>query len=143
MRGAAGCQTGSWEGGADSAGGRDPLATVRNLLHAWAAVAATEEGIQCPLVHPALRSGGGGGSPRPIACPLRPTLEHELACALEEARRRGGLTARDDGVALARFLLAIMQGLSVVGRLHPDPDHLCTLADEALAALGVAAPEPG
>jgi hypothetical protein len=142
MREAAECQAGGGAGGANQPGGRDPLATVRHLLRAWAAVAATEGGVQCPLVHPVLRSGGGG-PPRPMACPLRPALEHELACALEEARRRGGLTARDDGVALARFLLAVMQGLAVVGRLHPDPDHLRTLADEALASLGVAAPAPG
>jgi hypothetical protein len=125
-------------GGDDGGGYQDPLATVRHLLRAWADVAAAGEGGRCPLVNPVLERGGGNGPPRPLACPLRPALEHELACALEEARRRGGLRARDDGVTLARFLLAVMQGMAVVGSLHPDAGHLRSLADDALAALDLA-----
>lgn len=131
------------DGSSSRVGGADPLAAVRNLLYGWAALAAAGDRGICPLVSPGVGSGGAGTAAEPVTCPLRPAMEYELACALEQARTRGGVAMGEDTAALTRYLIAIMQGMTVIGRVHPDAVHLRGIADEALATVDRTAPVPG
>lgn len=63
-------------------------------------------------------------------------LETALTSALLRARAQGELPAERDPRALARFLLVVMQGMRVLGRVHPHPGRLRDAAAEALTALG-------
>ena len=63
------------------------------------------------------------------------TLETMLTAALTRAQAQGELPADSDPVALARFLLVVLQGLRVFGRAHPNPDRLRDAAERAFAAL--------
>ena len=63
------------------------------------------------------------------------TLEVALTAALTRARAQGELPAGKDPRALARFLLAVLQGLRVLGKGDPDPGRLKDAAEQALAAL--------
>jgi len=62
-------------------------------------------------------------------------LETALTAALTRARAQGELAAGRDPRALARFLLVVLQGMRVLGRVHPNRDRLRDAAEQALAAL--------
>jgi TetR/AcrR family transcriptional repressor of nem operon len=63
------------------------------------------------------------------------TLETMLTAALTRAQAQGELPADKDPVALARFLLVVLQGMRIFGRAHPNPDRLRDAAEQAFAAL--------
>ncbi|MFO7261258.1 MAG: TetR/AcrR family transcriptional regulator [bacterium] len=62
-------------------------------------------------------------------------LEGALADALTRAHEQGELAADKDPVAIARFLLVVLQGLRVVGKAAPDPARLRDAAELALSVL--------
>jgi TetR/AcrR family transcriptional repressor of nem operon len=62
-------------------------------------------------------------------------VEDALYKALLRARRAGEIGERHNLRALARFLLTCAQGLTVVGKVRPDPVLLRQVVDVALAAL--------
>ncbi|HEX2034346.1 MAG TPA: TetR/AcrR family transcriptional regulator [Chloroflexota bacterium] len=63
------------------------------------------------------------------------TLEVALTSAMTRARAQGELGADKDPRALARFLLAVLQGLRVLGKGDPNPERLRDAASQALAVL--------
>jgi TetR/AcrR family transcriptional repressor of nem operon len=63
------------------------------------------------------------------------TLETMLTAALTRAQAQRELPADKDPVALARFLLVVLQGMRIFGRAHPNPDRLRDAAEQAFAAL--------
>ncbi|HLU26310.1 MAG: TetR/AcrR family transcriptional regulator [Actinomycetes bacterium] len=62
-------------------------------------------------------------------------LERALTCALTRARDQGELAADKDPVAIARFLLVVLQGLRVVGKAGPNARSLHDAAALALSIL--------
>lgn len=63
-------------------------------------------------------------------------LETALTSALIRARAQGELPADADPVALARFLLVVLQGLRIMAKGSPDPGRLRDAAAQALRLLG-------
>lgn len=63
------------------------------------------------------------------------TLEVALVVALTRARAGGELPADRDPRALARLLLAVLQGLQVLGKGAARPERLHDAAEQALALL--------
>lgn len=63
------------------------------------------------------------------------TLEVALTLALSRARAQGELAAHRDPRALARLLLAVLQGLRVLGKGPSPAERLRDAATEALAIL--------
>lgn len=59
-----------------------------------------------------------------------------LAAALRRAQAQGEVGDDRDPVALARFLVTLIQGLRVVGKATADLDALRDTVDVALAAVG-------
>ncbi len=62
-------------------------------------------------------------------------VEEAFYRALVRARRAGEIDERHNLRALARFLTACAQGLTVVGKVRPDPVLLRQVVDFTLAAL--------
>jgi TetR/AcrR family transcriptional repressor of nem operon len=62
-------------------------------------------------------------------------VEEAFYKALVRARRAGEIGERHNLRALARFLLTCAQGLTVVGKVCPDPVLLRQVVDVTLAAL--------
>lgn len=63
------------------------------------------------------------------------TLEVALTLALSRARAQGELAARRDPRSLARLLLALLQGLRVLGKGPSSAERIRDAATEALAIL--------
>jgi len=63
-------------------------------------------------------------------------FEDALHDALRRGQERGQLDAAEDPRALARFLVAVVQGMRVVGKAGRDPAHLGDVVEVALRALG-------
>jgi TetR/AcrR family transcriptional repressor of nem operon len=63
------------------------------------------------------------------------SLETGLTSALIRAQARGELAADRDPVALARFLLVMLQGLWVLGRTRPEPGRVRDAVGQALRIL--------
>lgn len=72
----------------------------------------------------ALNAGieGADAEAREIVGSQLARLQMRLTEALRQARTRGELTADSDPVALARFLVTVVNGLRALGRAGPDPD---------------------
>jgi len=62
-------------------------------------------------------------------------LEDDLARRLARAKRRGEIGAHVRPRAMARFLLAVIQGIRVTARVSPERRVLGDIAAEALARL--------
>ncbi|MCP2256796.1 transcriptional regulator, TetR family [Streptoalloteichus tenebrarius] len=63
------------------------------------------------------------------------TLEVALTSALFRARAQGELSADSDPRALARLLLAVLQGIRVLAKGGSSPERLRDAAEQALRAL--------
>jgi len=113
-----------------------PLDAVRTLLHDWADLAADPDRRGCFLVNATLERVPQDRRTAAMVGDFWNALEDELASALERARDDGTLGGEKDVRALAGLLLAVMQGMMVVGKVDPDADHLHRLAGDALTLLG-------
>lgn len=63
-------------------------------------------------------------------------IAEALASQIRMAQGRGEIAAARDPVALARLLMAGMQGLRLVAKTHPDRAVLADIADGLLQAVG-------
>ncbi|MDX6329378.1 MAG: TetR/AcrR family transcriptional regulator, transcriptional repressor for nem operon [Streptomycetaceae bacterium] len=112
------------------------LAAVRELVERCAAeVLADEVRRGCFAVNSAVELG-----------PIDPravrrveagwaSLETGLTSALMRAQAQGELGGERDPVALARFLLVVIQGLRVLGRTRPEPGRVRDAVEQALRIL--------
>jgi TetR/AcrR family transcriptional regulator, transcriptional repressor for nem operon len=62
------------------------------------------------------------------------SLERHLTKALRAAKK-AGVELRGDPTSLARFIVVVIQGLRVVGKVRPDRPTLRTVVDIAVGAL--------
>lgn len=68
-------------------------------------------------------------------------LEEAFQFAFRRAQLNGELTAEADPRSVARFLLAALHGLRVIGKATPEPGLLADIAATTLARLPFADPE--
>lgn len=75
-------------------------------------------------------------------CRRRATFEQALRDRLERARKEGDLTPSIKPGELARFVMAVVQGMAVQASAGATRKDLDTIARFALAGLKAGAPEP-
>lgn len=61
-------------------------------------------------------------------------METGLYQLLQAAQRRGKLSSSADPRALARYFIAVTQGLAVLNKINPDPSVLDDVVDVAMSA---------
>lgn len=113
------------------------LPAVRELVGRFAAEAAGErdgERRGCFVVNTAVELGGADPAAARRVEASWDGLETGLTSALMRAAAQGELGGDRDPVALARFLLVVLQGLRVLGRARPEPERV---RDAVALALGI------
>jgi TetR/AcrR family transcriptional repressor of nem operon len=78
-------------------------------------------------------AGDGPPAARQALASSLQQLERLLASVIKRGQERGEIHNRQEPIALARFLVVIMQGMSASARAGWGQDRLRTVADEALA----------
>jgi TetR/AcrR family transcriptional repressor of nem operon len=112
------------------------LPAIRVLVEAYAQESTQDQRRRgCMLVNAAVELGPRDATVARVVESAWDQLETALTSALTRAQAQGELPAGKDPRALARFLLVVLQGVRVLGRVHPDGDRLHDAADQALAAL--------
>jgi TetR/AcrR family transcriptional regulator, transcriptional repressor for nem operon len=118
----------------------NPLGGIDSLLREWASGMTDEHRRGCFMVNAAVEH-----IPRDqdIAAEISrfwDRLEGALTETLTCARDRGELDERKDPAAAARFLLAVMHGMSVTGKVDPDGVLLRSIAATTIQSLRPANP---
>ncbi|WP_199444199.1 TetR/AcrR family transcriptional regulator [Umezawaea beigongshangensis] len=112
-----------------------PLDAVRDLvLRHTRDVIADQDVRGCLVVNAAVELPGDESVAKRVGRSWD-TLEVALTLALTRARAQGELPADRDPRALARTLLAVLQGLRVLGKGPSEPDRLLDAARQALRLL--------
>jgi TetR/AcrR family transcriptional repressor of nem operon len=112
------------------------LPAVRELVERFAAQAVGDaERRGCFVVNTAVELGDRDqGAARRVEASWN-SLETGLASALMRAQAQGELSADRNPVAIARFLLVVLQGLQVLGRARPEPERVRDAVAQALIIL--------
>lgn len=112
------------------------LPAVRALVQRYADDAVAEETRRgCFVVNAATeRLPGDAETARRVEASWD-GLETALTSALIRAQAQGELGSERDPRSLARFLLAVLQGLRVLGKGRPEPARVRDAAREALSLL--------
>jgi len=112
------------------------LAAVRELVERFAAeVLADEARRGCFVVNTAVElSRVDPRAARRVETSWS-SLETGLTSALMRAQAQGELAGDRDPLALARFLLVLLQGLRVLGRTRPEPERIHDAVGQALKIL--------
>jgi TetR/AcrR family transcriptional repressor of nem operon len=111
------------------------LPAVRALVEAYAQESMGDQRRGCMVVNAAVELGPQDTQVARLVESTWDQLETALTAALTRARAQGELAAGRDPRASARFLLVVLQGIRVLGRVHPNRDRLRDAAEQALAAL--------
>jgi AcrR family transcriptional regulator len=88
----------------------------------------------CLMVQGALAVGNAAGSVRKEAAGRRAGSEVALRRRLQRAKREGDLPKNADPGELARYVMAVLQGMAVQGADGASPDQLRHVAQIALRA---------
>lgn len=112
------------------------LPAVRELVESY--VEQAEGDLRrrgCMIVNAAIESAPSDPDVAKVVSRGWQAMEVALTSALTRARAQGELTEDRDPVALARFLVVVLQGIKVVGRGEPDLDRIRAAADQAMTLL--------
>lgn len=113
-----------------------PLDEIRGLLRYVTETATrTEAPHGCFLVNSTTELASTDREIRALVAGSFSRLEEAYYGALLRAQRDGGLSPKKDARALARFLVAMMQALRVMGKANPDPAVAADVVETALACL--------
>lgn len=97
----------------------------------------TPEGRRgCLLVNSAIENAAVDGEVAAAVRGHHARLERCFTTALRTAIRLGEIAESVDPVSRAKGLVAISQGLMVVGKANPDEEALRAIVDSALTSLG-------
>ncbi|CAA9536280.1 MAG: Transcriptional regulator, AcrR family [uncultured Solirubrobacteraceae bacterium] len=112
------------------------LEAVRGLLEGIAAApAAFPDRRGCLVVNAAMeRVPSDSATAEAVAAQLA-SFEATLTRVLRRGQERGELDPGQDAVAVARFLVAVVQGMRVVGKAGADPAGLGDVVEVALVAI--------
>ncbi|MCW5222717.1 TetR family transcriptional regulator [Verminephrobacter aporrectodeae subsp. tuberculatae] len=83
----------------------------------------------CLVANTALEMGGRDPTVTAMLGEHFATLETALTALMQRGQQRGEIAREKSPVALARFLVATVQGLRVMGRGHVDADRAARLGD--------------
>lgn len=115
------------------------LERVRALLQR---IVATELGDDlacgCLVANTALELGGRDDAVTALLGEHFSTLESALVALMQRGQHQGDIDSSQSPLALARFVVATIQGLRVLGRGHADPAQdrrLADVVDIAISAL--------
>ncbi|QXN95747.1 TetR/AcrR family transcriptional regulator; helix-turn-helix transcriptional regulator [Nocardia iowensis] len=112
------------------------LAAVRALVRWYAETSLADESRKgCLMTNTAVELPSDEGARRLVASGLE-TMETVLTSALLRARAQGELSADRDPVALARFIVTLLQGIRVVGKTPVRRRFLDDTVEQALTLLG-------
>ncbi|WP_433655295.1 TetR/AcrR family transcriptional regulator [Nocardia sp. CA-128927] len=112
------------------------LAAVRAMVRWYAESSlADEQRKGCLMTNTAVELPADEGARRLVTSSLE-TMETVLTSALLRARAEGELSADRDPVALARFLVTLLQGIRVVGKTPVRQRFLDDTVEQALTLLG-------
>jgi TetR/AcrR family transcriptional repressor of nem operon len=118
------------------AAAEDPLAAVREILRTVARVAAAPDGRDgCLMTNSAAELGARDADVRRVLALSYRRIERAFERALRRAQARRDLARDRDPRGLARFLLATIQGLRVMGKARPEPRLLQDIVESALRCL--------
>jgi len=112
-----------------------PLAAVRDLVLEWTEASASSHRRGCFLVNAAVERLPHDDRTQAVLREFWDRMEGELTSALEQARDEGALPPSKNPRSVARFLLALMQGVSVVGKLTSDRGYLEEIVETALRVI--------
>lgn len=87
----------------------------------------------CFLTNTVVELGGAGVEPSQQVGRLILEIEEMLTERLRDARKRGEIAADKDPRALARFLIANIQGMRVLSKLEPGRKSLNEIGEQARA----------
>jgi TetR/AcrR family transcriptional repressor of nem operon len=119
------------------AAAEDPLDGIALVLRRVARVATDGEGRHgCLLTNTAAELAGRDAEVQAVVAAAFARLEAAYAGAIERARAVGRLPPGTDTAGSARLLVAVMQGLRVLGKAGTDERALQPVVDGALRALG-------
>jgi TetR/AcrR family transcriptional repressor of nem operon len=119
----------------------DPLAGVADVLARVARVATDGEGRHgCLLTNTAAELAGRDPAIRDAVSAAFRRIEDAYAAALARAAAAGRLAPDADTRATARLLVAVMQGLRIMGKAGAEPDALEDVVESALRALRAVPP---
>lgn len=112
-----------------------PRANVERIVRGWEEMVDAEDFNGCLL-------GNCSSALRPDEAELAELLRHKLklmedafARTIRRAQRQGEVRAELDARATARSLLAIAQGLAVLGRVQRDRSYVRGVVESALRLL--------
>ena len=112
-----------------------PLAAIRDLVMEWTEVLASSKGRGCFLVNAAVERLPYDERTEAVVHAFWTGMEDDLTTVLEQARADGSLPPGRDPRSIARFLIAVMQGVSVVGKVTVDRAHLRGIVETALSVI--------
>lgn len=117
-------------------GAASARAGIEHVLRAVAEMAASDAQRRgCFLADSTAELASTDDDIRRFAAASFERIEDLYYCALVRARADGALAAGKDPRALARFLVATMQGLRIIGKADRDRAALGDIVDTALACL--------
>lgn len=112
-----------------------PLEAVKMLVRWYAETSLGDDQRKgCLMTNTAVELPGDRDAGQLVASGLD-AMETVLTSALMRARNEGELAADRDPVALARFLVTLLQGIRVVGKTSARERFLDDAVEQALAVL--------
>lgn len=115
---------------------RDVKRAVREVLHGVATAALEDDAhAGCLLTNAANEVCAFDADARAIVGDTFQLIEDAFYRALQRARADGSLKSGKNPRALARFFLATIQGLRVLGKVQPAPE-ISDVVESAMLALG-------
>ena len=112
------------------------------LLDAAAAFTSPEHPPGCLVVHGALASGDEGATARDLLLGQRLTWQTAIRARLERGVADGDMPAGANPIAMAEYVMTVLNGMAVQALAGADRAALTTVAELALLALGVNKPVP-
>jgi len=116
------------------------LPRLREVLYAVAASAHDQPGRGCLLVNSATECAAHDPATAECASRAFDRMEMAFTQVLKRAQRQGELAKNTDPAAAAALLLAVLNGLQVVGKVRPDVERLALAVDAVFDALTATAP---
>lgn len=117
---------------------------IEDFLRASAArFTAPDRGRGCMIAIGAIQCGPDGQAAADATGAARADALARFVALLDVAKAKGEIPADTDCEALARFYMAVIQGMAVQATDGADPSQLNALVEVALAAWPSKAPDPG
>jgi len=110
-------------------------ACIAAILNEWGSRVSDGQGRGCFMVNAAVeRIPGDDKAAAEVAWFWR-QVERELSNYFECARQDGTLAPGKNPLALARFIIAVMHGMSITGKVDPNPAIAQGIAASAIRAI--------